>query len=348
MTRLDSSKHGAAAHALRLLKDARNAASQLKNQEDPEALHRFRVRVRRVRAFMRVYRSLFGKRLVDKPCRKLGLLIDSTNTCRDLQVQRLWLDRACARRRLNPRARESARWMAAQLAEASDEQHPIDPADLLRGFKKATRRIRRRLDDICKQATRSEKKECDQAFNRYAGVKISKTADRLQDSITRILSHDDQDNVHDARLIAKRLRYIVEPMNEHADVGPAVADLKRLQDLLGALRDRQVLQAELAKRLSLEAGAWAGELIEHARSSRENSEEQKPTGHQARCLGLRDLIQVCEHEQAVLYNRLVRNWLSDRAERGLRHTRRVAGILENHEREQAPTDAVQPPLQLTS
>jgi hypothetical protein len=61
----------------------------------------------------------------------------------------------------------------------------------------------------------------------------------------------DVEQAHAARIAAKRLRYLVEPLRgcTRADASPAVAALKDLQDLLGELHDAHVAAAAIADAL---------------------------------------------------------------------------------------------------
>jgi CHAD domain-containing protein len=338
--RKELGKNGAVRHARRLLKSARRAAMKLTTSDDEETLHRFRVRVRQLRAFLKSYRKLLGPKRVGKTCDRLGQLIDLTNTSRDLQVQLRWLDRAWARERLGPRARESARWMTKHLASDAAGPNMAEPVDLARRLKKTARRLDRELSRVTGKKAGAAPEKQDKAFARIAGRHILRAADRLEKLLGTIGCRGDQESAHRARLTAKRLRYNLEQMRKSVeDAGPAITDLRRLQDLLGELRDRQLLETEIVKSLGAEAEAWAGELVEQARRAGDEEAETGSSGYQARCLGLRDLLQILRHEQQVLHRRLERVWLADRGRANLVNTRRVGQLLSGTAEDTAASES---------
>ncbi len=310
-TRKEHGKRGAARHARRLLKSARCAAKQLTHQDDDEALHRFRVRVRQLRTFLRTYRKHLGPKRVDKPIARLGKLIDITNTSRDLQVQLLWLDKVWSSEHLEPRARESARWMTKHLASHGPGANGVEPKWLAKRLKKTARRLNTELKALVDGGNDKDAGKQNKAFNRVAGRQILKTADRLEQLLGSIQGLDDKDTAHRARLTAKRLRYIVEQMRRHADdAQPAVDELKHLQDMLGELRDRQVLEAEIGK--CLDAGTHDEAMDSEVLNA-----------------GLNDLIQQLRHEQDDLHQQLDRTWLQDHGRAHLEPTRRVGQTLQS-------------------
>ena len=117
-------------------------------------------------------------------------------------------------------------------------------------------------------------------------------------------------------------------MRKSADgVTEVTAELTRLQDLLGDLRDRQVLETRIVQCLGAEADAWASTLIEQARDNRDAADQSLDHDAHLRCLGLRDLIHELHHEQEVLHRRLERHWLRDRGEACLASARAIGEAL---------------------
>ena len=86
---------------------------------------------------------------------------------------------------------------------------------------------------------------------RYATV----TADLLREhaaalgaALARVASAHDRDAAHDARIAAKRLRYLLEPFDVVLPrVNALVGDLTALQDTLGALHDAQLFGSQIAE-----------------------------------------------------------------------------------------------------
>ena len=322
-TRMQYDKLGAARHARKMIGAARRAAKQLKNQHDDEALHRFRVRVRRLRAFLKTYRKPLGGERLKKPINRLGRLIDITNTSRDLQVQLGWLDRARNCRRLQPRSRDAARWMARHLASNSVGPNPVKPKYLTKQLKKITGQLDTQIGKVRKPSKKVSDAKIQSSFSKLAGRKITNASDKLTTYLAEIDGLDAQEAAHRARLIAKQLRYILEPMGKSTiDAPNAICEVRSLQDLLGELRDRQVLETEISRCLGPQAEAWSDDL-----KTQHNGPNKPESGFGERCLGLRDLIEELRHQQQVLYRRLDRRWLNDHGESGMQHTRAVAQAL---------------------
>jgi hypothetical protein len=72
-------------------------------------------------------------------------------------------------------------------------------------------------------------------------------------ALDSIHSISDDGEVHRARIAAKRLRYLLEPLADELDAGESVECLKRFQDILGELHDSHVFSGELQD-LLLRAG----------------------------------------------------------------------------------------------
>ncbi len=314
---------GATRYARKLIKSARRAAGQIKTHDDDESLHRFRIRVRRLRAFLKTYREPLGGKQLKKPIARLGKLIDLTNTSRDLQVQLIWLDRALTCRRLKPRSRDAARWMTKHFATSSNGPSSLNTRYLNKQLCKTINKLNRQLTGRRPQKKDNKPKQAQIAFDRLAGKKIRQVTAKLSDYLSRIDNLEAHDAAHRARLAAKQLRYILEPMRKSDErATDAVREVKRLQDLLGELRDRQVLETELLRCIGHQANAWSNELKEVGEHAGNIN-----SGYEERCMGLRDLVEELRHQQAILYRRLERNWLKDQGRAGMQNTLAVAETL---------------------
>lgn len=301
---------GAARHGRRLLKSARRAAKQLIHRDDEEALHRFRVRVRKLRTFLQTYRKRLGPKRVDKAIARLGRLIDATNTSRDLQVQLLWLDKVWNDDRLDSQARQSAHWMTKHLSSHGPGAQGVDVHWLARSLKKSARQLNKQLKTLVEEGQAQDRGKQHMAFNWIAGRQIIKSADRLAERLATIRGLEDRKPAHRARLTAKRLRYLVEQMRRQTDqAGPAVAELKGLQDMLGELRDRQMLEAEI------------NQCLEHG--VHDEDVDREVLDH-----GLRELIEALRQEQQALHQQLEQTWLQDHGRIHLEPARLVGKALQ--------------------
>jgi len=71
----------------------------------------------------------------------------------------------------------------------------------------------------------------------------------------------DEERSHAARIAAKHLRYLLEPVAPEAEAGESLVErLKGLQDVLGALHDAHVFGAEVAQAMIAAAAEGAGRL----------------------------------------------------------------------------------------
>jgi len=143
------------------------------------------------------------------------------------------------------------------------------------------RSMRLRLDGVAsrsiEQQVRALTAGCDARSSGAAGARaavdwrtllaarIRKRALRLGETLQRVGTLYAADPIHAVRIAAKKLRYTMElAETAGAPCGVDVARLRRLQDLLGRLRDLQVLQEHVRAVLSGAAGhrAAAGALAE--------------------------------------------------------------------------------------
>src|SRR5207253_1666114 len=101
-----------------LLDDARVACGRLAALDDVEALHDFRVALRRVRSALRSFRSELGDAVPKKLQRRLRDVTRATGAARDAEVQLGWVrsHRAELGRRLAP----GLPWLLARLRPQQD------------------------------------------------------------------------------------------------------------------------------------------------------------------------------------------------------------------------------------
>lgn len=189
----------------RLLAEAAHAAGR----SDAEALHDFRVALRRLRA-------LLGAADVGRLERRaLRGLLRATNAARDAQMELAWLARA-ARAPLLRRARLDLR--------------PDPPRGVFPRFRALHRDILESLGEggrVRKAAARS-------AFAKLAG--------RLR----RLRKRESSRALHRARVAAKSLRYRLELVGPVEGL-PSVGLLRSLQKALGEVHDRDVLLVDLGR-----------------------------------------------------------------------------------------------------
>lgn len=205
---------------------------------DSEALHDFRVALRRVRSWLRALGPALEGSLPPGAVRRLRRMARESNVGRDAEVFRNWL--AAAERQIPRRERAAVTW----LAERFDRQQREADAGLEHRLERDFERVRNRL--VARLATyrvvahvHAGLREPVLASTMAALVKAQ--AEELRRRLRRVHSVDDTVQAHQARIAGKRLRYILEPIAPHIPGGPEVLEqLKSLQDVLGDLHDAHI------------------------------------------------------------------------------------------------------------
>jgi CHAD domain-containing protein/CYTH domain-containing protein len=221
---------------------------------------------------------------------------------------------------LDPEAASGAEHLLERL-QAPEEKTPrsqilrqeFDP--LRESLKKSLSRSRLRLDD-------------DESFLSATGRLVSESAARLKESLDSVSSAEDGEALHRARIEAKRLRYLLEPISTAAPEARAlVKEMKSLQDALGELQDTRVLSQSIAAELERAAVEEAHRLRDLA--FREGAiDTQAPPAHP----GLLALLRAQRDRRDQRFLALSRSWLSGASvpffERAQRFARSLAALSE--------------------
>lgn len=216
-----------------LLEDAEENLDKLEENVGDDALHDFRVAVRRLRSVTRALRpSLAGVRA--KHERRLRAVAGATSEARDAEVQLTWLERE----RATTAARDvpALDALVARIEQRQRGGHSEDVARAAAQFRGLAARMHRRL-------ARAAAGEAGPSLSEaLADVLRTHTAELLA-RLDEVSGPFDAEHAHDARIAAKRLRYVLEPLRgcARADTTDVVGTLKELQDLLGELHDAHVL-----------------------------------------------------------------------------------------------------------
>ena len=248
--------HSASAIALGYLDDAVVAAARLRGKAAPDALHDFRVALRRLRVTVRSYVDL-KDRVPKNQRRRLRKLARATNRARDAEVQLAWFTAhaprfTVAQRKATSRVR--ARLRAHRRAELARMRARLDGS-----FATLEHKLRRRLVAIRDEPPSGRATP----FRAVVAATLVRSAADL-DSRLRAIARGVPTSpraMHATRIAAKRLRYTLEPVARQVIDGPSLLGrLKQLQDRFGALTDAHELDEVL--RADQAAGAAMGELLE--------------------------------------------------------------------------------------
>ena len=111
--------------ALALLADADAHRERLTQPDDPEALHDFRVAVRRLRSWLGRTRECSGATRQRAPLKRLRRLATATSRGRDSEVLAAWLDGE--KRELTARQRVGAVWLVRRLNDTKGRRRRRGP-----------------------------------------------------------------------------------------------------------------------------------------------------------------------------------------------------------------------------
>jgi CHAD domain-containing protein/CYTH domain-containing protein len=229
--------------ALTLIEAVLAARDRLGGPDEPEALHDFRVGLRRLRTTLRVYRPQLRGSGSARARRQLGRIAEATRDGRDLEVHIAW-----ARSQMldmMPWQRTGVHWLVDRL----ERKRRRADAALERVLERRFDRIIERLDPRLRHYRTVIHLDTSQPPRRAAAVmgkRVQQLAAELGVRLARVRSIRGVEEAHQARIAAKRLRYVLEPVAAQIDaIAPAIERLKDLQDELGDLHDGQIFVGAL-------------------------------------------------------------------------------------------------------
>jgi CHAD domain-containing protein len=239
--------------ALSYVDQIENAQARLTDARDAEALHDFRVGLRRLRSCTRAYRSQLEGSVTKRMRQRLRRLTLATNVGRDTEVHLDWL--RMQGDRVGAEDMQGLFWLIGRLEGRKGET--LDPATAEVGhrFAKTAIKFRRRLGTLRVEiGTSLEKRR--PTFGQVTGELIQQEAAQLGDALERVHEAANFKEGHRARISIKRLRYLLEPVARRVPrVRGLITRLKEAQDLLGTMHDRHVLSEEIASSLATLSGS---------------------------------------------------------------------------------------------
>jgi CHAD domain-containing protein len=230
--------------ALAQLRGAEEQAARLMSAEDragSEALHDFRVAVRRLRSLLRAHRSLLDGGGGDRTLERLRRIARATNSGRDAEVQAGWVRERLLPTLSKPAQRRAAGWLAAWLDERRDEAYGGSITRSLERFGRLAPKLRRDLATYRLSLEPGPAVPPARAYGAFVAAALREDGRRLRRRLAAASESIDEQRAHRARLAAKRLRYDLEPVAELvAANGDGLRLLKELQEVLGELNDANV------------------------------------------------------------------------------------------------------------
>jgi CHAD domain-containing protein len=204
----------------------------LHSGHEEEALHDYRVALRRLRSWLRTFDE-GGK----KAQKQLSGLNDATGAARDLEVMKAWLEH------------DESPAAAHALTRLKGNGH-IEVSWLDARSQKTAERLSERLSRYALEVPLGSAAAVVPFSWTYAAA-LRRLHNDLNDLALRVGALEEPEMLHRVRIRAKRLRYALTPLKEWVEVGETLHVLKQRQELLGELHDRHAFSTAL-ERLLLE------------------------------------------------------------------------------------------------
>jgi CHAD domain-containing protein/CYTH domain-containing protein len=233
--------------ALTLLGNAHKAGARLLRSSDDgadrdEALHDFRVGVRRLRSWIRAFKPWLKDGVSRKHRKRIADIADATGVARDAAVHLEWLHGE--RRGMGKRQRIGEAWLRDRLEKR--RQDGMEAALAAAGDLDALHpKLKRRLNVYRAEVIEDARPP---RFGVIVAKRLVEEADALREHLAVIEDDSNVEEAHRARIAAKRLRYVMEPVSELVPGADAIIEtLKALQDSLGDLHDVHVFSQEVTE-----------------------------------------------------------------------------------------------------
>ena len=272
---------------------------------DPEALHDFRVSIRRLRSLLRAYRPQLESAVSSKDRKRLRAIHRATGGGREAEVALEWLTKQ--QRDLAPEHLAGLNWLSAMLLERKRKCARDLDEELRESFKRTAARMEEKLAIMrTEQNLLAERPHV--SFARTLANLTEAHATELLVHLGQIARMDDAEQLHQGRITGKRLRYLLEPVRAYANEAQGVVKRsKRLQDVLGDLNDVHVLMSEIDQAFEASMTHKAERLRESLRQG--DLERARREASMSEWLGLVELHERLEDERRELIAQLRDRWL---------------------------------------
>lgn len=313
--------------ALAQLDAAVAAYGRFDNPDDPEALHDFRVALRRLHSCMQTYQDVLSDTVSKKSQKQLRRFARATNEARDTEVRIEWL--RPQENHLPARQRIGWLWLLERLearkAKAYDEIRARVIKDFLRLEPKLRKQLRRYTVayDLDGQAHETP-------FAEIIGKHIKQHGKEMERALWRAASSADVQTLHNTRIQVKRLRYLLESMQEEIKDGKQIIkQLKELQDLLGDLHDAHLHAQEIALAVETAAAGRARRLLEIELGNETDPAHLRAEQRRNEHAGLATLALLAKARTETLFTEITAHYLDDGAQALVRRIARLGqGLLE--------------------
>jgi CHAD domain-containing protein len=324
-------EEGARIVSIALLAACDEAARRLEAGQDDEALHDFRVALRRLRTALRSFRPSLRSSISRSKERRLRDIARSTSGLRDAEVQLSWL--RAQRDALRPGHGQAAdllsRRLAAQGARGDEGRRAAERYRSIAGG------MARRLHTYEGTIGGAHR---DVPFGAALAAAVVHELARLRRRLAAIQGPADGGNIHRARIAGKRVRYLLEILQgtRYTAAGENVKQLKGLQDILGEIHDSHVVAATIADAL-VDAATQQALRIHAAVQGPPPPPSSLPEGGGSRTsdeartnprAGLLELDRLTRDQRDALFARLEAQWRGGGAEAFAARVQEITSSLE--------------------
>ena len=238
----------------RRLLDDMLAAHVSFEKDEADALHDLRVAMRRLRSWLRAFRPELSDTVKGRTRRRLRELATVTGEARDAEVALAFIERQT---QLPARTRKAVRTVVEQLEQERDHRLRGLKRTVAGDMRKATRELTGQLESYWERHRLDEPSTARPMSAVFADA-LRYHVKQLASALERIEPPGKAEHVHRARIAAKRLRYLLEPLSEEFGAEESIRQLRTLQQQLGDARDAD----RIAMRFVREIGEGAAR---HAR-----------------------------------------------------------------------------------
>lgn len=216
------------------LKSADKALNRLA-QKDAEALHHFRVSLRKFRSLIKAYGNELTIKIPNTDKKALRKLFARTGGYRDAEVQFHWLNQHC------PSLEDSDNYarFIEQLSLSCAEAPNIYPR-----LKRIFPPLKKRLEAVL---VANKKSGGQRTFAEACNKKLVTACDALSQRLGELVNSGNTfPSIHQTRIVAKKVRYLMEPIaGLNKSLKHSVTRLQNLQNILGGIHDLDLLRERL-------------------------------------------------------------------------------------------------------
>lgn len=299
----DTAPRSARLVAISLVEELARERDRLSLEKGSETLHDFRVALRRLRSWLRAMSPSLQGSLPAACMRRLRRMARESNAGRDAEVFLGWL--VTTEGQLSPRDRPAVHWLTERFQRQEREAESELEARLKRDFQRTRDRLEERLSLYQVEAhVHSGVRE--PLFSAIIATLVRELGEDLRRRLKRVRTVDDVDELHQARISGKRLRYLLEPIAEQVVAGPALLTrLRSLQDVLGEVHDAHVwllVLRHVVAELAMEEGRRMASSLTATQRGKKRASKGPPRR------GLIALARLAHERSVSAFDRFSREW----------------------------------------